>query len=60
MRRGLVAEASLPACGHACGQDPKGLASHLVNLDWPTQMSETEFFKRIKQFPKSKTYKFPP
>ncbi len=31
-----------------------------VNLEWPTQITQTEFFKRIKEFPKSKTYSFLP
>lgn len=29
-----------------------------VNLEWPTQITETEFFRRVKQFPKGKTYGF--
>jgi Fic family protein len=29
-----------------------------INLDWPTQITESEFFKKIKEFPKSKTYRF--
>ncbi len=29
-----------------------------INLDWPTQITETEFFKRVKDMPKSKMYKF--
>lgn len=28
------------------------------NLNWPTEITQTEFFKRIKNFPKSKTYSF--
>lgn len=37
--------------------DPKG--SRLsINLEWPTQITETEFFKRAKQMPKGKRYGF--
>jgi Fic family protein len=29
-----------------------------INLEWPTQITETEFFRRVKHFPKGKTYGF--
>lgn len=29
-----------------------------INLDWPTQITETEFFKRVKEMPKAKVYGF--
>lgn len=29
-----------------------------VNLDWPTTITETEFFRTIEEMPKAKTYKF--
>jgi Fic family protein len=29
-----------------------------VNLDWPTKITETEFFKNIKDLPKGKDYSF--
>ena len=29
-----------------------------INLDWPTQITETEFFKRVKEMPKAKLYGF--
>ena len=29
-----------------------------INLDWPAEISETDFFKRLKTLPKAKTYKF--
>jgi hypothetical protein len=29
-----------------------------INLDWPTQITETEFFKRVKDMPKGKVYGF--
>ena len=29
-----------------------------VNLDWPTQITDTEFFARLEQLPKSKTHSF--
>lgn len=29
-----------------------------INLDWPTQITETEFFKRVKELPKAKVHGF--
>lgn len=29
-----------------------------VRLEWPTEITETEFFKRVKQMPKAKTHTF--
>jgi Fic family protein len=29
-----------------------------INLDWPTQITETEFFKRVKEMPKAKVRGF--
>ena len=29
-----------------------------INLDWPTKITETEFFKRVKDRPKGKVYGF--
>jgi Fic family protein len=29
-----------------------------INLDWPTQITETEFFRRVKDMPKGKVYNF--
>lgn len=29
-----------------------------ANLDWPTQITETEFFRRVKEFPKGKVHGF--
>jgi hypothetical protein len=29
-----------------------------INLDWPTQITESEFFKRVKEMPKAKVYGF--
>ncbi len=29
-----------------------------VNLEWPAEITESDFFSRIKQMPKGKTYKF--
>ncbi len=29
-----------------------------INLDWPTQITETEFFRRVKDMPKGKVYGF--
>lgn len=30
-----------------------------INLDWPTKITETEFFQRAKDMPKGKVYGFP-
>jgi hypothetical protein len=30
----------------------------IVRLQWPTEITETEFFKRIKELPKAKTLSF--
>ena len=29
-----------------------------VNLDWPSTITDSEFFERLKRLPKSKTYGF--
>lgn len=29
-----------------------------INLDWPTQITETEFFRRVKEMPKGKVFGF--
>jgi hypothetical protein len=29
-----------------------------INLDWPAQITETEFFKRVKEMPKAKVCGF--
>ena len=29
-----------------------------ANLDWPTKITETEFFRRVKEMPKGKSYGF--
>lgn len=29
-----------------------------INLEWPTQITETEFFERIKKLPEARTYPF--
>ncbi len=29
-----------------------------INLDWPTQITETEFFRKVKDMPKVKVYGF--
>ena len=29
-----------------------------VRLEWPTEITETEFFKRVKEMPKAKTHGF--
>ncbi len=39
---------------------PAGDADPLLsaNLDWPTQITETEFFRRVKELPKGKRFPF--
>jgi Fic family protein len=46
---------SLQAMSAQKRDDPPG---HLlaVNLDWPTQITETEFFRRVREMPKGKVY----
>ena len=29
-----------------------------VNLEWPTRLTETDFFAKMKQYPKAKTLSF--
>ncbi len=29
-----------------------------INFDWPTKITETEFFRRMKEMPKGKVYGF--
>jgi hypothetical protein len=29
-----------------------------INLEWPTQITETEFFRRVREMPKGKLYGF--
>jgi hypothetical protein len=29
-----------------------------INLDWPMKITETEFFRRMKELPKGKVYGF--
>jgi Fic family protein len=37
--------------------DPPGFLLE-INLEWPTQITETEFFRRVKEMPKGKVYGF--
>ena len=39
-------------------QDPKGRYVFKVRLEWPTEITETDFFDRIRKLPKAKTYRF--
>jgi hypothetical protein len=40
-------------------QAAAAVATYLsANLEWPTQITETEFFKRVKAMPKGKVYGF--
>ena len=44
---------------HREGTDTKNYKWYLsVNLDWPTTITETEFFARLSRLPKSKMYGF--
>jgi Fic family protein len=38
--------------------DDKSDAIISINLDWPTQITESEFFKRVKEMPKAKIHGF--
>jgi hypothetical protein len=35
-------------------------SGHLISirLEWPTQITETEFFRRVKEMPKAKVHGF--
>ena len=46
----------LGAIRHERGVDEKGF--YYLNLDWPMEITETEFYARIKSLPKSKTTSF--
>lgn len=39
-------------------EEPEGQVKLSANLDWPREITETEFFQRIKKLPQAKTYKF--
>ena len=47
----------LQAIGARKLEEPRGYALS-VNLEWPTQITETEFFRRVKAMPKGKVYGF--
>jgi len=63
---------SLKAKGHAYGRDLAGLinlnaidlvphssnSTLRIRLEWPTEITETEFFKRLEQQPRGKTMAF--
>jgi len=36
----------------------KGVFLFAINLDWPTKITETEFFRRVREMPKGKIYGF--
>lgn len=57
--RDLQALVSLGAIGVAGGaEEPQERVRIFANLDWPREITETEFFQRIKELPQAKTYKF--
>ena len=40
-------------------QDTEGFSIHIsVNLDWPSTITETEFFEKLKTLPRSRSYSF--
>jgi len=41
-------------------KDPEGRFHFGVRLEWPTKITETEFFKLVKRLPKTKTHSFLP
>ena len=38
--------------------DAEGQIHFSVRLDWATEMTETEFFRKIEEMPKAKTHDF--
>lgn len=40
------------------GADPGADPTLAANLDWPTQITESEFMERVKNFPKAKSHGF--
>lgn len=40
------------------GQTQRPSLHIAVNLDWPSTLTDTEFFERLKQLPRSKPYRF--
>ena len=39
-------------------EDDKSINFFVINLEWPTEITETKFFELIKSLPKARTYKF--
>ena len=55
----LMARSELPDCAIAVEQLPNDRGWEVwANLDWPTKITETEFFRRVKEMPKGKSYGF--
>ena len=40
------------------GSRRRGGMRAVANLDWPRQITETEFFRRVREMPKGKLYGF--
>jgi Fic family protein len=40
------------------GEDSEAPLAVKINLDWPTQITETEFFRKTREMPKSRVYPF--
>ena len=57
--RDLTRLADLGAISINPVQDSDGFSIHIsVNLDWPSTITETEFFEKLKTLPRSKSYSF--
>lgn len=39
-------------------EDEKSQSLLTINLDWPTTITETQFFEKVKAMPKGKTHRF--
>jgi hypothetical protein len=48
---------SLQAITHERLDGPRGFILR-INLEWPAQITETEFFRRVKEMPKGKVHGF--
>ena len=59
-RKALIRDINYLIGLHAVGfaKLPDDKYELFVRLEWPTEITETEFFKRVKQMPKAKTHTF--
>ncbi len=57
--RDVTRLADLGAISINPARDAVGFSIHIsVNLDWPSTITETEFFEKLKTLPRSKSYSF--